>query len=85
MTGELSILVRDNRFGKAMEFEDVVEEYASGVRGGGCGASRDKMYHLGKSVHEYHNGIIACLGNWKLGDEVHQNLFPWGTWGRKRL
>src|SRR3954463_1779621 len=84
-THELGIMIRDNGLGKAVEFEDVVEEDASRVRGRGSGTGGHEVNHLGEGVHKDDDGIKASLGGWELGDEVHGDLFPGNARDRKGL
>jgi hypothetical protein len=43
------------------------------------------VYHLGERVDEDDNGIEASLGDRKLGDEVHGDLFPGSARSGERL
>src|SRR3954467_10495938 len=84
-TCELGITIRDNGLGEAVEFEDVVEEDASHVRGRGSGTGGYEVNHLGEGVHKDDDGIKASLSDRELGDEVHGDLFPRNAQDRKGL
>jgi hypothetical protein len=68
-----------------MEFEDVVKEDVSRVRGRGSGTGGHEVNHLGEGVHKDDDGIEASLGDRELGDEVHGDLFPGNARDRKGL
>ena len=75
MAAEHRVVVAEDRGGKPMEADDVVEE-SSRDGGGGVGvAERDEVRVFGEAVdHRENDGLAAHLG--KALDEVHGDVIP---------
>jgi hypothetical protein len=66
-----------------MEADDMIEEHASKLRSVGRFITRDDVAHLGETVDEDKEGVVA-IGDREISDEVAGDSFPWTRGYRQR-
>jgi hypothetical protein len=75
-TGEFGISVRDNGGRSTMMDKNILEEETSHIEGRRFFEARNEVDHLGKPVHNNHDGIIAFRCLREISDEIHGNISP---------
>jgi len=78
VTKELGIPIRNHTPWDAMKSHNLLEVeigYEGSIMDG---VTRQKVSHLGESIHHHHDGILTSLCPWEARNEIHTNIFLWG-------
>ena len=89
VSSEAGISVRDDDFGEAVVFEDVIEEELCDATTGDLVVGCDEVCSFAEAVDNDEDGIVVTRGCGEACDEVERNLFPFalgnGCWLEESL
>ena len=80
VSGEAGIPIRDDRFGEAVVFEDVIKEELCDAATGDLLVGGDEVRAFAEAVDDDEDGVVVARGCGETGDEIKRDLFPFALW-----
>ena len=76
-------MIWDNRIQNSMKSNNIIEKYFSKLRRNDEFNARNEMIYLNESINKYEN-IIIFIRDWKIDDEIINDIFSEIDRNRKR-